>query len=335
MSQSETDTQARKGLFKRRKKASEDKAGAGRFFDRLRSKLNRGDAWLTDDLAGLMADGKVSDGLLEELETRLLIADVGVDATEEIMGRLHEGVSRGQIKSGNALLKALREDMNDLLLPCSEPLEIPSFIRPYILLMAGVNGVGKTTTTGKLARRFQDEGLSVMLAAGDTFRAAAVKQIQAWGERNGVPVISQGQGADAASVIFDAVKSAQARGTDVIIADTAGRLHTQDHLMEELKKIKRVVQKHDAFAPHEVMLTVDATTGQNALNQAVEFHQAVGLTGITITKLDGTAKGGIVFAIAKRLGLPIRYIGVGEKQEDLGVFDAGEFVDALFKNAGE
>lgn len=340
MSESDSHTKARKGLFKRRQSRQGEEAGAdtpppGRFLGRLRANLNKGDSWLTYDLGNLLPGSGVSEELLEELETRLLMGDVGVEATTEIMDQLRAEVNKGRIKSGKALLKALRGDMTQLLAPCTEPLEIPKFIRPYILLMAGVNGVGKTTTIGKLANRFQDQGLSVMLAAGDTFRAAAVEQLQTWGERNDVPVVSQGQGADAASVIFDAVQSAQARGTDVIIADTAGRLHTQGHLMEELKKIKRVVQKHDSFAPHEVMLVVDATTGQNALTQAVEFHQAVGLTGLTITKLDGTAKGGIVFAIAKRLALPIRYIGVGEKQEDLGVFDAGEFVDALFQDDAE
>ena len=218
-----------------------------------------------------------------------------------------------------------------LLEPVSQPLDIPDFIRPYIILMVGVNGAGKTTTIGKLARRLQQEGKSVMLAAGDTFRAAAVEQLKTWGERNQVPVIAQGQNADSASVIFDAVQAAKGRGIDVIIADTAGRLHTQGHLMEELRKIKRVVQKHDAYAPHEVMLVVDATTGNNALNQAVQFHEAVGLTGITVTKLDGTARGGIVFAIAKRLGLPIRFVGVGESAEDLGEFNAQAFINAMFE----
>ncbi len=300
------------------------------FFGRLRARLGKSDTWLTQDLGDLISAKGIDEALLEELETRMLLADVGIEATEDIMNRLQERIARGQIRNGRALVNALREDMRALLVPCSEPLEIPEFIRPYIILMVGVNGVGKTTTIGKLARRFQDQGLSVMLAAGDTFRAAAVEQLTSWGERNAIPVIGQGKGADSASVIFDAVKAAQARNVDVLIADTAGRLHTQSHLMDELRKVKRVVQKHDEFAPHEIMLTVDATTGQNALNQALQFHEAVGLTGITITKLDGTARGGIIFAIAKRLSLPIRYIGIGEKIDDLGVFDADDFISALF-----
>lgn len=300
------------------------------FFNKLRAKLSGSEAWLTYDLGDLQISGKIDESLMEELETRLLMADVGVEATEEIISKLQDRIARGKLRNGRQLVRALREDMGTILAPCSEPLEIPQFIRPYILLMVGVNGVGKTTTIGKLAHRFQEQGLSVMLAAGDTFRAAAVEQLQTWGERNNVPVVSQGKGADPASVIFDAVQAAKARDVDVLIADTAGRLHTQSHLMEELSKIKRVIQKHDRFAPHEVMLVVDATTGQNALNQALQFHDAVGLTGITITKLDGTARGGIVFAIAKRLSLPIRFIGVGEKSEDLGVFNADEFIDAMF-----
>lgn len=303
----------------------------GSFLSRLRAQLNRGNSWLTYDLANLVPGRGVDEEMLEELETQLLLADVGVDATGTIMDQLCKQVRGGRIKTAEQLGQSLRGELEAIVQPCSQPLEIPAFIRPYIILMVGVNGVGKTTTIGKLAQRLKDQGLSVMLAAGDTFRAAAVEQLQSWGTRNNVPVISQGQGADSASVIFDAVQAAQARGIDVLIADTAGRLHTQDHLMEELRKIKRVVQKHDPYAPHEVMLVVDAGTGQNALNQAVQFHEAVGLTGITITKLDGTAKGGIVFAIARRLGLPIRYIGVGEKAEDLGVFSAREFISALFE----
>jgi fused signal recognition particle receptor len=258
------------------------------------------------------------------------MADVGVDATSHIIARLRRQINDGKIKTAEQLSAALKQLLLSILAPCSAPLEIPATPRPFVLLMVGVNGAGKTTTIGKLAQRFQAQGLSVMLAAGDTFRAAAVEQLQAWGTRNKVTVISQGQDADSASVIFDAVKAAQARGVDVLIADTAGRLHTQGHLMEELRKIKRVVQKHDPAAPHEIMLVVDASTGQNALNQAIQFHEAVGLTGITLTKLDGTARGGIIFAIARRLSLPIRYIGVGEGVDDLGVFNATEFVDALF-----
>jgi fused signal recognition particle receptor len=265
---------------------------------------------------------------MEELESRLLLADVGVEVTQHLMKRLTEKVSRQQLNDVPALLQALREELLALLAPCQQPWR-PSESRPYAILMIGVNGVGKTTTIGKLAQRLQGEGHSVLLAAGDTFRAAAVEQLQVWGERNRIPVIAQQSGADAASVIYDAIQAAQARRVDVVIADTAGRLHTQSNLMEELRKIKRVMGKVDATAPHEVLLVVDASTGQNALNQAVQFHEAVGVTGLILTKLDGTAKGGIVFAIARRLGLPIRFIGIGENIEDLRAFDAAEFVAAL------
>ncbi len=305
----------------------------GGFVTRLRAKLNKGDSWLTYDLANLLPGQGLDDDALEELETRLLTSDVGVEATMAIVDHLRAEANAGRIRNAEALRKAIANVMGGLLEPVSQPLDIPEFIRPYIILMVGVNGAGKTTTIGKLARRLQQEGKSVMLAAGDTFRAAAVEQLKTWGQRNDVPVIAQGQNADSASVIFDAVQAAKGRGIDVIIADTAGRLHTQGHLMEELRKIKRVVQKHDAYAPHEVMLVVDATTGNNALNQAVQFHEAVGLTGITVTKLDGTARGGIVFAIAKRLGLPIRFVGVGESAEDLGEFNAQSFINALFEPA--
>ncbi|MEC9407340.1 MAG: signal recognition particle-docking protein FtsY [Pseudomonadota bacterium] len=306
----------------------EDRGG---FVTRLRAKINKGDSWLTYDLANLLPGQGLDDDALEELETRLLTSDVGVEATMAIVDHLRAEANAGRIRNADALRKAIAQVMGGLLEPVSQPLDIPDFIRPYIILMVGVNGAGKTTTIGKLARRLQQEGKSVMLAAGDTFRAAAVEQLKTWGERNQVPVIAQGQNADSASVIFDAVQAAKGRGIDVIIADTAGRLHTQGHLMEELRKIKRVVQKHDAYAPHEVMLVVDATTGNNALNQAVQFHEAVGLTGITVTKLDGTARGGIVFAIAKRLGLPIRFVGVGESAEDLGEFNAQAFINAMFE----
>src|SRR5699024_7514334 len=235
------------------------------------------------------------------------------------------------LKTPHDLGSALREHLGAVLAPVEAPLEIPDAPRPFVILMTGVNGVGKTTTIGKLARKFQDSGLSVMLAAGDTFRAAAVEQLQGWGERNNVPVVSQGSGADAASVVFDAYAKAKARGIDVLIADTAGRLHTQNHLMDELGKIRRVLGKQDPTAPHEIMLVVDATTGGNTLQQARSFNDAVQLTGITVTKLDGSAAGGIVFAIAKHLGIPIRFIGVGEAVEDLGEFNAAEFMDALFK----
>ena len=300
------------------------------FLSRMRAQLNKGDSWLTYDLANLMPGQGLDDDALEELEDRLLMADVGVEATTAVITHLRNEANAGRIRNAEHLQKQLVSALSNIIAPCSVPLDIPDFIRPYILLVVGVNGAGKTTTIGKLAKRFQADGHSVMLAAGDTFRAAAVNQLKTWGERNGVPVVAQGQDSDSASVIFDAVQAAKARDIDVIIADTAGRLHTQGHLMDELRKIKRVVQKHDAYAPHEVMLVVDATTGQNALSQAVQFHEAIGLTGITVTKLDGTARGGIVFAIAKRLGLPIRYIGVGEQADDLGTFDAEQFIRALF-----
>ncbi|MDQ2696093.1 MAG: signal recognition particle-docking protein FtsY [Pseudomonadota bacterium] len=311
----------------------EDAAGSKGMLSRLRQRLSRTRAGLFDGLADLFLGKKaIDDEILEELETRLLLADVGVDATAHIVGRLTERVSRRQLKDIDALLAALREEMLAILAPCSRPLVIDAARRPFVILMVGVNGVGKTTTIGKLARHLQDDGRSVLLAAGDTFRAAAVEQLQVWGERNRVAVIAQHSGADAAAVVFDAAQAAQARGVEVLIADTAGRLHTQANLMEELKKVKRVVAKVDPSAPHEVLLVVDAGTGQNALNQALQFHQAVGVTGIVLTKLDGTAKGGIVFAIARRLGLPIRYIGVGEGVEDLRPFDAGEFVAALLSS---
>ena len=299
-------------------------------FARLKSRLARTGSGLTEGLASLVLGKKKIDAeLLDELETRLLLADVGVDATRQIIDDLTARVARKQLDDADALFAALREDMTAILAPCSRPLVLTEGVKPFVILMVGVNGVGKTTTIGKLANRLQAQGKSVMLAAGDTFRAAAVEQLQVWGERNDVTVITQGSGADSAAVIFDAFQSARARGIDVLIADTAGRLHTQANLMEELKKIKRVIAKLDAAAPHEVMLTVDAGTGQNALNQATQFHAAMGLTGLTLTKLDGTAKGGIIFAIAKRLSVPIRFIGVGEAIEDLREFDAGEFVDAL------
>lgn len=299
------------------------------FFKRLRSQINRGDSWLTYDLANLLPGGGITDEALEELEMRLLSADVGVDATRAIMGPIEKRVAGGQIGSADALIDAFHTGMTDVLQPCSQALSIPDFVRPFIILVVGVNGAGKTTTIGKMALRFKQSGLKVMLAAGDTFRAAAVEQLATWGERNDVPVVQQGAGADSASVIFDAVEAAKARNIDVLIADTAGRLHTQSHLMDELMKVKRVIQKHDPYAPHEVMLVLDSTTGQNGLTQALQFHEAVGLTGLTITKLDGTAKGGVLFAVAKRLSLPIRFIGVGESAEDLGVFSADEFVRAM------
>lgn len=308
---------------------AENTAEKTRFISKLRANLNKGDSWLTRDIGSFFSAGALTDDALEEIETRLLMADAGVEATGWLMERLQHEVNAGRIKNEKQLRAALKKSLVELLAPVSKPLLIPPFIKPYILFVAGVNGVGKTTTIGKLALRLKKEGKSVLLAAGDTFRAAAVQQLETWAERAGVPILSQGEGADSASVIFDAVQSAKARGIDVVIADTAGRLHTQSHLMEELRKIKRVVQKHDPYAPHEVMLVVDATTGGNALVQALQFHEAIGLTGISITKLDGTAKGGILLAIARRLALPVRFVGLGEGVEDLEPFDAEAYADAL------
>jgi fused signal recognition particle receptor len=305
------------------------------FFARLKTQLTRTRQGLTEGLANLVLGKKQIDAeVLEDLETRLLSADVGVEATQAIIANLTARVARKQLDDTDALFAALRENMLAILNPVSQPLMISDNRRPFVMLMVGINGAGKTTTIGKLAKRLQGQGHSVVLAAGDTFRAAAVEQLQVWGERNNIAVIaqranSQGGNADPASVAFDAVQAAQARGLDVLLVDTAGRLHTQTNLMEELKKVKRVIAKLDTTAPHEIMLVVDASIGQNALNQAQQFHQAVGLTGITLTKLDGTAKGGIVFAIAQKTGLPIRYIGVGEGIDDLREFNAAEFVDAL------
>jgi fused signal recognition particle receptor len=300
-------------------------------FARLKSGLSRTRSGLTEGIADLVLGKRaIDDELLEEIETQLLVADMGVEATQAIIADLTQRVSRKQLGDSEALMAALREDMLAMLAPSSAPLEIDTSKKPFVIFVVGINGAGKTTTIGKLAKRLQNEGKSVMLAAGDTFRAAAVEQLQVWGERNDIPVIAQHSGADSASVIFDAVQAAQARGVDVVIADTAGRLHTQSNLMEELKKVKRVMGKLDKTAPHEVLLVLDAGTGQNALNQAQQFHAAVDVTGIALTKLDGTAKGGIIFAIANKMGLPIRYIGVGEGIDDLRVFDAEEFIDALF-----
>ncbi len=316
--------------FKKNKdEKKQDDAPKG-FWQRLKSGLTRTREGLTTGLAEMIRGKKTIDAeVLEEIETRLLMADVGVEATQQIIAHLTEKVKRNQLADLEALLGALREDMLELLQPSSQCLEISEGVRPYVIMMVGINGAGKTTTIGKLAKRYQHEGRKVMLAAGDTFRAAAVEQLQAWGERNQVPVVAQQRNADPASVIYDAMEAAKARDIDVLILDTAGRLHTQTNLMEELKKIHRVAKKVDADAPHEVMLVIDGGIGQNALNQAQQFHQAIHLTGITLTKLDGTAKGGIVFAIAKKTGLPIRFIGVGEGIGDLRAFDAEAFVDAL------
>jgi fused signal recognition particle receptor len=303
-------------------------------FQRLKRGLARTRANFGAGLSSLLRGRKaIDDELLEELETLLLTADVGVEATSRIIGDLTARAKRHELGDADALLRVLREQLLAILRGAEAPVRSAAEGRPQVILMVGVNGAGKTTTIGKLAKRLQDEGQRVMLAAGDTFRAAAVEQLQAWGDRNHVPVIAQHGGADAASVIFDALEAATARGLDVLIADTAGRLHTKSNLMEELAKIVRVMKKIDPDAPHEVLLVVDATTGQNALNQATQFHQAIGVTGIALTKLDGTAKGGIVFAIADRLRLPIRFVGVGESLEDLRPFDAEDFVEALF--AGE
>lgn len=300
------------------------------FFARLRRGLSRTSDNLVQGMGNLFLGRKEIDAdLLEELESRLLLADVGVEATMEIIDSLTQRVSRRELTDTTALQAALKEELLALLKPSEQPLEVSGH-KPYVILMVGVNGVGKTTTIGKLAKRFQAEGRSVMLAAGDTFRAAAVEQLQVWGERNDVPVIAQHTGADSASVLFDALQAAQARGTDVLIADTAGRLHNKDNLMEELKKVVRVMGKLDDGAPHEVMLVLDAGTGQNALAQADNFRQWVGVSGISLTKLDGTAKGGVIFAIARKLGLPIRFIGIGEQAEDLRPFVAEEFIEALF-----
>ncbi len=297
---------------------------------RLRRGLGRTSDNLVQGLGNLFLGRKEIDAeLFEELESRLLLADVGVDATLEIINRLTQRVSRKELMRPEALQGALREELLALLRPCEKPLEIHGH-QPFVILMVGVNGVGKTTTIGKLAKHYMDAGCSVMLAAGDTFRAAAVEQLQVWGARNDVPVVAQHAGADSASVIFDALQAARARNVDVLIADTAGRLHNKDNLMEELKKVVRVLRKLDSGAPHEVMLVLDAGTGQNALSQAEHFQQWVGVSGITLTKLDGTAKGGIIFAIAKKLGLPIRFVGVGEAVEDLRPFQAEQFIEALF-----
>jgi fused signal recognition particle receptor len=298
---------------------------------RLRQGLGRTSAQFAEGVGRLFLGRKEIDAaLLEELESELLMADVGVEATLDIVASLADRVSRRELANGEALYLALQEELLQLLAPCEQPLLVDKASTPYVILMVGVNGAGKTTTIGKLARRFQAQGHSVMLAAGDTFRAAAVEQLQAWGERNDVPVVAQQTGADSASVIFDALQAAKARGVDILIADTAGRMHNRDNLMEELKKVVRVMGKLDPNAPHEVMLVLDAGMGQNALAQAENFRDAVGVSGITLTKMDGTAKGGIIFAIARKLGLPLRFVGVGEQAEDLRPFVAVEFIDALF-----
>ncbi len=299
------------------------------FFARLKRSLLKTKENLGSGFISLFRGKKIDDDLFEEPEEQLLIADVGVETTRKIITNLTEGASRKQLRDAEALYGLLKEEMGEILAKVDEPLNVEGKT-PFVILMVGVNGVGKTTTIGKLARQFEQQGKSVMLAAGDTFRAAAVEQLQVWGQRNNIPVIAQHTGADSASVIFDAIQAAKARNIDVLIADTAGRLQNKSHLMEELKKIVRVMKKLDVEAPHEVMLTIDASTGQNAVSQAKLFHEAVGLTGITLTKLDGTAKGGVIFSVADQFGIPIRYIGVGERIEDLRPFKADDFIEALF-----
>ena len=318
------------GIFSFLKRQKEQRSDAPDASAALDKKLSRTRSRFRDNLLDFMLGNKPIDAdLLEELESQLIMADVGVDATARVMQSLNRQVGRSEVNDSDALKLALTKELTQLLLPVEKPLEIPDGNGPFVILVVGVNGSGKTTTIGKLAKQLQEGGKSVMLAAGDTFRAAAVEQLQTWGERNDVQVISQGSGADSASVIFDAVQAARSRGIDVLIADTAGRLHTQSNLMEELRKVKRVIGKVDVAAPHETLIVLDGGTGQNALNQAEQFHEAMDLTGMVVTKLDGTAKGGVIFAIAEKLGLPIRFIGVGEQVADLEVFEAERYVNAL------
>ncbi len=345
-------SEEKKGFFQRRREAkaakqqsdiesqqvepdvdglNEENDGKPKLFSRLKKGLSRTGGALSSGIGNLfLGQREIDDDLLEEIETQLLVADVGVDATKQIIDSLAQQVERKELDDANALFDALKVELASILQPSEKPLTFDAVKKPFVMLVVGVNGVGKTTTIGKMAKRFQTDGKRVMLAAGDTFRAAAVEQLKIWGDRNSVPVIAQDTGADSASVIYDAIQAAQARDIDVLIADTAGRLHNKDNLMEELKKVVRVMKKLDVDAPHEVMLVLDAGTGQNALTQAKHFQKVVGVTGLSLTKLDGTAKGGIIFAISKQLGLPIRFIGVGEQIEDLRPFEAQEFVDALF-----
>ena len=309
---------------------TQEKPSEGGFFSRLLKGLVKTKQNIGAGFRSFFLGKKIDDELFEELEEQLLIADIGVPTTTKIINNLTQHATRQQLQNADTLYQQLKLEMGEILKPVAQPLRIDGSKKPYVILMVGVNGVGKTTTIGKLARKFQMEGKSVMLAAGDTFRAAAVEQLQVWGERNHIPVVAQSTGSDSASVIFDAMQSAAARNIDVLIADTAGRLQNKNNLMDELKKIVRVMKKYDESAPHEIMLTLDAGTGQNAISQAKLFNEAVGLTGISLTKLDGTAKGGVIFAIADQFNLPIRYIGVGEKIEDLREFNAEEFIDALF-----
>ena len=314
---------------------TQEKPSEGGFFSRLLKGLVKTKQNIGAGFRSFFLGKKIDDELFEELEEQLLIADIGVPTTTKIINNLTQHATRQQLQNADTLYQQLKLEMGEILKPVAQPLRIDGSKKPYVILMVGVNGVGKTTTNGKLARKFQMEGKTVMLAAGDTFRAAAVEQLQVWGERNHIPVVAQSTGSDSASVIFDAMQSAAARNIDVLIADTAGRLQNKNNLMDELKKIVRVMKKYDESAPHEIMLTLDAGTGQNAISQAKLFNEAVGLTGISLTKLDGTAKGGVIFAIADQFNLPIRYIGVGEKIEDLREFNAEEFIDALFAHEEE
>ena len=321
------------GMFGRKPKTPADKAGEEKeklgFIGRLRARLNRGDSFLTRDLGELFRGRQIDAAALEELESRLLTADAGVDATEYILAGLQKRVARKELGDVAALINALRDAVAEILTPCARPLVIDDAKKPYVILVVGVNGSGKTTTIGKLARRLGEDGRSVMLAAGDTFRAAAIDQLKVWGERTGAPVIARPPGSDAASLAFEAITEARAADTDVLIIDTAGRLHNRDELMSELEKIIRVIKKVDPSAPHATLLTLDATTGQNALNQVEIFGQRAGVTGLVMTKLDGTARGGILVAIAKRFGLPVHFIGVGEGVDDLEAFEAADFAAAI------
>lgn len=319
-------------IFKRKNKTEQKTEQKTGLFAKLRSGLSKTGDGISDVLLGKKP---IDAELLEELEDTLLMADVGIETTQEIMQQLQQQISRKHVSNSDALYQSLREAMQAQLAPCEQELIFDTAKKTFVILVVGVNGAGKTTTIGKLAKRFKTEGLKVMLAAGDTFRAAAIEQLQAWGDRNDVPVVAQQPGSDSAAVIFDAVQAAQARDIDVLIADTAGRLHTQHNLMEELKKVVRVIKKADADAPHETLLVLDAGLGQNALQQAIKFHEATDVSGIALTKLDGTAKGGIIFAIAKQLALPILFIGVGEQAEDLQDFNAEQFVAALLHSDAE